>query len=462
MSCDGGSTSGNKKHGHRGRGKNRKLKVYYNNVNGLSCRSDSVKAILEMHKPDIVVFCETKASNSFVANFFENVSYVPVIKSRISLNSGGIVIAARSALSQHFTDSTSSLNDNICSAMLKSDHESLKIIAAYGPQETFKKEERDAFYEELNIEFESGNEQGCLPLIIGDFNAKIIKNDTGSIVALSPNGELLCTFMIDNNLIAVNHLKNCSGKWTRQNRCNIDEKSVLDYMLVHENMAENVTEVIVDEDLIFTPYNVRKVKGGELSVKYTDHNALVLQLKDVFRKSKSKAEKPVGWWKITDEGLNKFTAMTDHYDAFSYDNSKGVQDNFDCMSGQLESVMLNCFKKIYPNKNKRGPMSHSNVNLTHKILQGMAKEGKIQRKVAHHYLKLLHDKIVEIVYKRKAARIAEVAVTLTEEDKFSTNKFWQLNKSSKNKKCAKSSVISSKNTELFNDAAILKEYEREF
>ena len=43
-----------------------------------------------------------------------------------------------------------------------------------------------------------------------------------------------------------------------------------------------------------------------------------------------------------------------------------------------------------------------------------------------------------------AARIAEVAVRLTEEEKFSTNKFWQLNKPQKNKKCAKSSVITSR------------------
>ena len=71
-----------KKHGHRGRGKNKNLKVYLNNVNGLVCRADSVKDILETEKPDIVVLCETKASNSFVANFFENVSHVPVIKSR--------------------------------------------------------------------------------------------------------------------------------------------------------------------------------------------------------------------------------------------------------------------------------------------------------------------------------------------------------------------------------------------
>ena len=81
----------NKKHRHRGKGNNRKLKVYLNNVNGLACRSDSVKDIIQKLNPDIVVLCETKARNSFVANFFQNINYVPAIKNRISANSGGIV-----------------------------------------------------------------------------------------------------------------------------------------------------------------------------------------------------------------------------------------------------------------------------------------------------------------------------------------------------------------------------------
>ena len=284
-----------KKHGHRGRGKNKNLKVYLNNVNGLVCRADSVKDILETERPDIAVFCETKASNLFVASFFESLNYVPAIKPRLSCNSGGVVIAVRNALSQSFTESSTSLHDNICSGMLKSDNLNLKIIAAYGPQEKEKQEVRDAFYEELTIELESGNEEGCYSLIIGDLNAKISKNNEGMIESLSPNGELLSTLMSDHNLIAVNHLDRCIGKWTRQNRCNDEEKSVLDYILVHENMADSITEVVVDEDLLLTPYNVIKEKGGNLSVKYTDHNALLLQLKDIFRKPKTEVKKPAGW-----------------------------------------------------------------------------------------------------------------------------------------------------------------------
>ena len=267
--------------------------------------------------------------------------------------------------------------------------------------------------------------------------------------------------MSDHHLIAVNHLESCIGLWTRQNRCNEEEKSVLDYILLQENMGDNVKEAIVDEDLFYTPYNVKKVKGGGLSVKYSDHNALILQLSDVFKKPKSVAENPVGWWKLTEEGLLKFNVMTDHHGSFRFDQSKGVQENYDDMSSRLDSIMSECFKKVHSSR-KSSQVSHSNIRKTQRILHEIGKEGKIQRQVASHYLKVLHEKIVENVHMKKAARIAEVAVTLTEQEKFSTNKFWQLNKSRKNKKHAKSSVITNKNVELFSDAAILKEYEKEF
>ena len=186
-----------------------------------------------------------------------------------------------------------------------------------------------------------------------------------------------------------------------------------------------------------------------------------MQINNIFQKPKSTTEKPIEWWILTGEGLQSFNIKTDHNNAIPFDEKKYVQSNFDDMSKQLESVMLECFRKTKP-RNKSGPTTHSNVRKTQKILQGIAKEGKIQRAVAYYYLKLLHDKIAENVFKKKAARIAEVATTLTEEEKFSTDKFWQLNKSFKNKQSAKSSVISSNNIELFNDVAILKEYENEF
>ena len=153
--------------------------------------------------------------------------------------------------------------------------------------------------------------------------------------------------------------------------------------------------------------------------------------------------------------------MTSHYDAIKFHPSKSVQDNFDCMNDQLNDIMKECFKLV-SHKPNRPPECHGQIRKTQELLQQIAKEGKVQRSVASHYLKFLHEKVAEKVFQKKAARIADVAVKLTEEEKFSTNKFWQLKKSHSNKNGSKCSVISSNNVELFSDTAILQEYENEF
>ena len=433
--------------------------MYLNNVNGLSARADSVANILQTLKPDIVVFCETKASNAFAANFLKNQCYEPVVKKRLSPNSGGIVIAVRGSWSRGFTDSTASHHQSICSAMLKTGNQSLKIIAAYGPQETEKKEIRETFYEELAIEIGCGEEQDCVPIVLGDLNSKIEKNGS-DFKALSANGELLLKFMNDYNLNAVNFLDICEGKWTRQNRCNSQEKSVLDYILVQDNLVGKIFEATVDENLHFTPFNVHKTKG-QLCLTYTDHNAIFLKFKDMLKKPPHQPKKLRSWWKTDCDGLQKFNIMTDHHDAIIFDSNKSVQDNFDCMNDQLNAIMRKCFK-MGSSKSSRTPECNGQVRKTQKILQQIAKEGKVQRSVASHYLKFLHEKVAEKVFQRKAARIADVAVKLTEEEKFSTNKFWQLKKSQSKKNSTKCSVLSRNNVELFSDTAILQEYENEF
>ena len=53
----------------------------------------------------------------------------------------------------------------------------------------------------------------------------------GEVNATSVNGDSLLECMKRDQLIAVNHHPQCTGKWTRQNRINEAEKSVIDYIL---------------------------------------------------------------------------------------------------------------------------------------------------------------------------------------------------------------------------------------
>ena len=124
------------------------------------------------------------------------------------------------------------MDDNICSTRIllgnsPLGNSPLRIIAAHDPQESELIENRQSFYRELNIEVKTATMQGDTPIIMGDLNAKI-ENEEDEITAMSPNGELLSDLMKENDLVAINHLPSCIGKWTRQNKKNPEEKSTID------------------------------------------------------------------------------------------------------------------------------------------------------------------------------------------------------------------------------------------
>ena len=70
----------------------------------------------------------------------------------------------------------------------------------------------------------------------------------------------------DNNLVPIN-LQDVNGIWTRVNRKNPEEeRSVIDYILVTQNLAENVCDVIVDEEGSY------RIKGRT----HSDRNTLLV------------------------------------------------------------------------------------------------------------------------------------------------------------------------------------------
>ena len=58
------------------------------------------------------------------------------------------------------------------------------------------------------------------------------------------------------------------GNWTRVNRNNTSQKSIIDYILISRNLKEKVKEIIVDEE------GTHRIKG----VKDSDHNSILLTL----------------------------------------------------------------------------------------------------------------------------------------------------------------------------------------
>ena len=112
------------------------------------------------------------------------------------------------------------------------------------------------------------------------------------------NGDFLLEYMKRNQLIAVNHHPQCTGKWTRQNRINEDEKYIIDYILTTSEIYDKVLEVTVDEELPVTPFICKMIKGIT-SKKYTDHNAILVKVDLVAEVAKKENEVKNKWKIIT-------------------------------------------------------------------------------------------------------------------------------------------------------------------
>ena len=141
----------------------------------------------------------------------------------------------------------------------------IRLILAYGPQENTSKDEKDKFYDDLNIEVERGKLCEEQTLIVGDLNAKlehpIIKND---VYDISTNGQLLKEVMDEHGLCVANSLNKCTGTWTRtRNSKNKFEKSVIDYVIMSKELEENLINMHIDEEKEFCPESARKTEKGQ-------------------------------------------------------------------------------------------------------------------------------------------------------------------------------------------------------
>ena len=69
--------------------------------------------------------------------------------------------------------------------------------------------------------------------------------------SISRNGKLLEEFLKQTNTTATNTLPVHTGTWTRENRNNNNDKSVIDYVIISNNLINKITESTTDDTSIF-------------------------------------------------------------------------------------------------------------------------------------------------------------------------------------------------------------------
>ena len=180
-------------------------------------------------------------------------------------------------------------------------------------------------------------------MLIDDLNAKlgkdIIKGDTHD---MSTNGEHLMSIIEKYNLTVVNSFDICRGLFTRVNNKNTMEKSILDYVLVSNDLVSWIVGLQIDEGKLFTPW--WKLKRDK---RFSDHNAMLLSITATKSSMPAMYKRKLVWNFKEKSGWDKFQKLTTNDQTFSniWASSDDVEASYKQWSYKLESVINQCFKR---------------------------------------------------------------------------------------------------------------------
>jgi exonuclease III len=143
-----------------------------------------LKSIVEIQKPDVVGLCETKTGEG---DEWKVEGYEGIV-SNYKRGQEGSIVAARCGTFVSM-EKVSELS-NILAVQIVYPAITLRMIVCHAPQEHDDEELRVKFFENLAVEIERGKSSDEVPIVMGDFNAKI-SGSLDEVNAHSGNGKLM-------------------------------------------------------------------------------------------------------------------------------------------------------------------------------------------------------------------------------------------------------------------------------
>ena len=262
-------------------------------------------------------------------------------------NGGGIMIACISSLQSTLIYE----GDCECEVLvveIKMNHENIRIIAGYGPQECAPIVVREKYRSTVEEQVVRSFLAGCMVLVAEDSNAKLgptlVPNDPNP---MSENGKLLAGMISRQNLTIANTSTKCrGGPITRMRLVNGKvEKSCIDFILICQNLANFLNDVTIDSDGLFTLTKYTSTKGNPSVVK-SDHYTLISKFEVNWTDNKPKRNEH---FKLRDEnGLNKFESLTTTSSNLRSCFHKGLSLENACAKwyNEIDKILHQCFKKV--------------------------------------------------------------------------------------------------------------------
>ena len=230
----------------------------------------------------------------------------------------------------------------------------IRVISGYGPQDSWTPQQREPFFQSLEEEIVKSNLAGKSIVIEADFNSKLgkeyIPNDPHP---QDRNGKLLSDIIKRQKLTVANGLMVCQGTITRKRvTTQRTEQSAISFVLVSEDLVNQIESVIIDEDRDHVLTRISKTRHGT-ETKESDHNVIKTSLK--LHWNKDKARKRDALFNLKNKDCQKkFKAETSNNTKLSrnFDVIDDLDTATEAFMKKLNMVIYKCFKKVGQRKGK--------------------------------------------------------------------------------------------------------------
>ena len=230
------------------------------------------------------------------------------------------------------------------------EHDNLAVGVYYGPQENIMERQMSILNTHIHIIKQNAN-----TVITGDCNAKIPIHVNGIDQQISRNGKYLMSMCKETDLTPISaHEKYAT--WTRVNRKNNQERSIIDYILVENNKEHIVEDLHIDNEGQFKIKNedYTKINGTNIEGNETDHNTMIITIKNTLT---IKTTKKTMWKKGTEENWKTFNKIIQN------ENIKSKILEYDELESAIKEALTKSIgvKTITQNKKNREPKEVKNA-----------------------------------------------------------------------------------------------------
>ena len=416
-----------------------KLKVIYTNINGIRSKISKLETVLTLTTPHVICLTETETETP------PNIEgYTWHHKPRKNRKGGGVAILTRNDLrTDKVDDDLEETQAEIIWTEVKQGKKVYSFGVYYGKQETEDLNIVQTEFSEIASHINKLRLKGGV-IMTGDFNAKLKIDTPEAKQNMSRNGRLLHDMIKTTNLKTASIDNTKKGIWTRVNRHNESERSIIDYILTDEDTQKGITFLEIDEE-------------GKIRMdgrKESDHNTIYMELE--LEHEKPTQERITKWkineksdWEAYNEYINGKLKETGSYDYNTLNET--IQEALQKTIGTKE-IRTGQYKERHPkhvreairskNKAKKELKEHT------KSKEQVKKDDGLNEKIKK-YVKA-QEKAVMIIEAHQRKRIRHITERIAKEGGVNSNLFWKLNRQQKGKTQNKYDICNSEGKVIEN------------